>query len=53
MQERVVRVDLTWFVNRRYRAEGVLDSLAAYAHLVRVPIKLCLYGLKDGFVLPA
>ena len=35
------------------RAEGLLDSLAAYTHLVRVPIKPCLYGLKDGFVLPA
>jgi hypothetical protein len=31
----------------------VLDSLAAYAHLVRIPIESRLHGFKDGFVLPA
>jgi hypothetical protein len=38
---------------RLYRAEGMLDSLAAYPHLVRVPIEPRLPGLKDSFVLPA
>jgi hypothetical protein len=38
---------------RLYRSEGVLDSLAAHAHLVWVPIKPRLHGLKNGFVLPA
>ena len=38
---------------RLYRTERMLHSLAAYAHLVRVPIQLRLHGLKDGFVLPA
>jgi hypothetical protein len=38
---------------RLYRAEGMLDSLAAHAHLVWVPIKPGLHGRKDGFVLPA
>jgi hypothetical protein len=37
---------------RLYGAEGVLDSLAAHPHLIRVPIKPRLHGLKDGFVLP-
>ena len=37
---------------RLYRAEGVLDSLAAYAHLIRVSIEPRLHGLKNGFVLP-
>ena len=37
---------------RLYRAEGVLDSLAAYAHLIWIPIEPGLDGLKDGFVLP-
>ena len=37
---------------RLYRAEGMLHSLAAHAHLVRVPIEPRLHGLKDGFVLP-
>src|SRR5204862_3913607 len=37
---------------RLYRAEGVLDSLAAYAHLIWIPIEPGLHGLKDGFVLP-
>jgi hypothetical protein len=31
----------------------MLDSLAAHAHFVWVPIKPRLHGLKDGFVLPA
>jgi hypothetical protein len=31
----------------------MLDSLAAYAHLIRIPIEPRLRGLKDGFVLPA
>jgi hypothetical protein len=38
---------------RLYRAEWMLDSLAAYAHLIQVPIEPCLHGLKDGFVLPS
>jgi hypothetical protein len=38
---------------RLYRAEGMLDSLAAYAHFIRVSIEPRLHGLKDGFVLPA
>jgi hypothetical protein len=38
---------------RLYRAEGMLDSLAAYAHLIRVSIEPRLHGLKNGFVLPA
>jgi hypothetical protein len=38
---------------RLYRAEGVLDSLAAQAHLVRVPVEPRLHSLKDGFVLPS
>jgi hypothetical protein len=36
-----------------YRAEGMLHGLAAFAHLVRIPIEPRLYGLKDGFVLPS
>jgi hypothetical protein len=38
---------------RLYRAEGMLHSLAAQAHLVRVSIEPRLHGLKDGFVLPS
>lgn len=38
---------------RLYCAEGMLHSLAAHSHLVRVPIEPRLHGLKDGFVLPA
>jgi hypothetical protein len=38
---------------RLCRAEWMLDSLAAYAHLIQVPIEPCLHGLKDGFVLPS
>src|SRR6266481_1660813 len=38
---------------RLYRAEGMLDRLAAQAHLVRVSVEPRLHGLKDGFVLPA
>src|SRR5215208_3342226 len=37
---------------RIYRAEGVLDSLAAYAHLIWIPIEPGLHDLKDGIVLP-
>lgn len=37
---------------RLYRAEGMLHSLAAQAHLVRVSVKPRLHGLQDGFVLP-
>jgi hypothetical protein len=36
-----------------YRAEGMFDRLAAFAHFRRVPIEPRLYGLKDGFVLPS
>ena len=36
-----------------YRAEGMLHSLAADAHLIRVSIEPRLHGLKDGFVLPS
>ena len=36
-----------------YRAEGMLDRLAAHAHLVRVSIEPRLHGLENGFVLPA
>ena len=35
-----------------YGPEGMLDSLAAHPHLVRIPIKPRLHSLKDGFVLP-
>jgi hypothetical protein len=38
---------------RLYRAEWMLDSLAAHAHLVWVPIEPRLHGLKDGFVFPS
>src|SRR6266436_7257074 len=38
---------------RLYRAKGMLDRLAAQAHLVRVSVEPRLHGLKDGFVLPA
>jgi len=38
---------------RLYRAEGMLDRLAAQAHLVRVSVEPRLHGLKDGFMLPA
>jgi hypothetical protein len=38
---------------RLYRAEWMLDGLAAHAHLVWAPIKPRLHGLKDGLVLPA
>jgi len=38
---------------RLYRAEWMLDRLASYAHLVRVPIESRLHRLEDGFVLPA
>ena len=31
----------------------MLDRLAAYAHLVRIPIEPRLHGLKDGFMFPA
>src|SRR5467141_2591957 len=37
---------------RLYRAEGMLVSLAAHAHLVRISIEPRLHGLEDGFVLP-
>ena len=36
-----------------YRTEGMLDSLAALTHLVRVAVEPGLYSLKDGFVLPS
>jgi hypothetical protein len=35
-----------------YRAEGMLDRLAAFAHLIRVSVEARLHNLKDGFVLP-
>jgi hypothetical protein len=38
---------------RLYGAEGMLNGLAAQAHLIRIPIEPRLHGLKDGFVLPA
>jgi hypothetical protein len=38
---------------RLYRAEGMLHTLAAHAHLVRISIEPRLHGLKDSFVLPA
>ena len=38
---------------RLYSAEGMLDSLAAFAHLIRVSIEPRLHSLKDGFVLPS
>src|SRR5205814_6707308 len=31
----------------------MLDRLAAYAHLVRIPIEPRLHGLTDGFMFPA
>src|SRR5260370_34604977 len=37
---------------RLYRAEGMLHSLAAHAHLVRISIEPRLHGLEDGFVFP-
>ena len=37
---------------RLYRAEWMLDSLAAKAHFRRVSIEPSLHALKDGFVLP-
>src|SRR5260370_30252018 len=37
---------------RFYRAEGMLHSLAAHAHLVRISIEPRLHDLEDGFVLP-
>src|SRR6266481_8102347 len=37
---------------RRYRAEGMLHSLAAHAHLVWISIEPRLHGLEDGFVFP-
>jgi hypothetical protein len=37
---------------RLYRAEGMLHSLAAHAHLVRISIEPRLHGLENGFVLP-
>jgi hypothetical protein len=37
---------------RFHCAERMLDRLAAYAYLVRVPIEPRLHGLKDGLVLP-
>ena len=36
-----------------YRAEGMFDRLAAFAHLIRISIEARLHSLKDGFVLPA
>ena len=36
-----------------YRAKGMLHGLAAFAHLIRVPIEPRLHSLKDGFVLPS
>jgi len=36
-----------------YRTEGMLDGLAAFAHLIGVPIEPRFHGLKDSFVLPA
>jgi hypothetical protein len=37
---------------RLYRAEGMLHSLTAYTHLIRIPVEPRLHGLKNGFVLP-
>src|SRR5437879_4800520 len=37
---------------RLHRAEGMLHSLAAHAHLVRISIEPRLHGLEDGFVFP-
>ncbi len=37
---------------RLYGAEGMLNRLAADAHLMRVPIEPRLHGFEDGFVLP-
>src|SRR6266481_7232441 len=37
---------------RLYRAEGMLHSLAAHTHLVRIAIEPRLHGLEDGFVFP-